>query len=349
MTKKKSSASSYNYNTRLGDFLHWPWDHRCDGGQELGVEIEVEGRDLPTGNIKGWQVVPDGSLRGESAEYIFRGPATRDELDVRLDAFNKAMANATVNQSYRTSVHVHLNFQDQAIKNVYNHIILYTIFEDVFANFCGKERVGNLFTLRAKDAEYYLERIAQSIREDYINILNDPNIRYSAANPVALFSHGTLEHRSMRGTTDIQVITQWVNMLLAVKDAACSKFTDPVQIVTAAQTDPEAFINIIFNREQIQILFQGQDDLRKIVEGAKLVQHLAYQSDWAPTPEKPEKAKTPPTYAKYSRGTTRRVTNTMTTAFLDIETAATTANRWTFAAPAAPEPAPAWIHDQEEN
>lgn len=298
MTKRKMK-STYMYNKTLSEYLG-RWD-RIDPDVEVGIEIEVEGENLPREPIKGWRAVPDGSLRGESAEYVFNGPAARANVLGRLKTLETALSKATVNQSYRTSVHVHINQRDVLLKDIYGQILLYTIWEDVLGELCGNERVGNLFALRAKDAEFYLEQLHRAVMDDYLSHLNTQDLRYTAVNPMALFVHGTLEYRSMRGTTDTKVIQEWVEYLLAIKDAARNVFSDPKSMIQdLSLLGPDEWALKIFTKEQIERFSSGWQE--KIFEGARLVQYIAFanENDWEATPDKPVKAEKPPTYARYT-------------------------------------------------
>ncbi len=299
MTKMKQ-RSSYIYEKTLLDYVGG-FGRRATDGAEVGIEIEVEGTNLPRRGLKGWAIHEDGSLRGESAEYVFAGPATRDDIDVRLAAFAKAIEGVQINQSYRTSFHVHVNQQDVKLKDIYTQILLYTIWEDVLGEQCGQERVGNLFALRAKDAEFYLERLLFAAQQDHLMHLNTPDLRYTAVNPMALFNHGTLEYRSMRGTTDIKLIRQWVDLLLALKDASINNFETPLTMVQDVSTlGPDGFAKKVFTPDQISLFGKGWQD--KVVEGTRLVQHIAHANPnkWAPEPKTKEKPKAAPTYSRYA-------------------------------------------------
>src|SRR5690606_7279420 len=78
----------------------------------FGIEIEVEGARFPI--VPAWEKKTDGSLRGESAEYVLSHPLDKEPAVEALNALAKAFAeNKTVrNYSYRTSVHVHVNVQN---------------------------------------------------------------------------------------------------------------------------------------------------------------------------------------------------------------------------------------------
>lgn len=270
------------YNRPLASYVG-AWDHAVADGREIGIEIETEGRNLPRDGITGWVIHTDGSLRGESAEYVFRQPEARGLVPTRLATLSGRIRElgSIVNDSYRTSVHVHLNARNMLLKQVYNQVLLYIIFEDVLAEIAGKDRIGNLFCLRAKDAEFFLEQLRAAMSSDNIGILNHDNLRYSAVNPRALFVHGSLEFRSFRGTTDIRLIQQWVDLLFAIKDAAV-RFANPISIVQDLSTlGPEGFAASIFTRGQIASFERGWQD--KVYAGVQLIQHCAYVHDWIET------------------------------------------------------------------
>ncbi len=68
-----------------------------------------------------------------------------------------------IEDSGRAGVHVHVNCQELNIIQLYNFITLYLIFEDSLVKWCGPDRVGNLFCLRAKDAEWLLFNLAGAL------------------------------------------------------------------------------------------------------------------------------------------------------------------------------------------
>lgn len=118
----------------------------------FGIEIEVEGQNLPPA-IPYFKRVADHSLRGESAEYVFDKPLNLDQVHKAMDAFIFYMNGVKVDDSDRTSVHVHLNVQQWTVKRVFTFFMLYAMFEEFLVKFCGESRENNLFCLRLKDAE----------------------------------------------------------------------------------------------------------------------------------------------------------------------------------------------------
>ena len=132
-------------------FHLWPQEN------EIGIEVEMEGSYLGGEKIKGWLREGDGSLRGHSVEFILNSPLSEKKAYIKLDALYKSLKNNShMDPSNRCAVHIHINCQNMEIKEVYNYISLYLILEDVILSWCGEEREGNLFCLRAKDAEWLM-------------------------------------------------------------------------------------------------------------------------------------------------------------------------------------------------
>lgn len=188
---------------------------------EVGIEIEVEGNNLYKGRLRSWRVEADGSLRGEdNAEYVLKKPVSRVKIKEVLEELREALEynNSNVdNLSPRTSVHVHINCQKLTPRQMFTFFCLYQMFEDLLVKFCGKEREGNLFCLRSKDAQYLLETIESGL-DNGIILKIDKDLRYSAINMAAIQKYGSIEFRSMRGILDVELINLWVNMLLHIKD-----------------------------------------------------------------------------------------------------------------------------------
>lgn len=258
------------------------WERAAPAGSEIGIEIEVEGHNLPRQNLTGWVLHQDGSLRGESAEYVFRSPIPRVGVPNRLRILEQGFitAGSQINESYRTSVHVHMNVRDFTVKQIYNNIMLYIICEDMLAELAGKDRIGNLFCLRAKDAEYFIEVLRTAIVTDNLRLLSNDNLRYSAVNPVAMWRHGSLEFRSFRGTTDMTLIQQWVDVLCCIRDAA-QRYENPIQIVQDMSTKgAREFVRSIFGDDLMPLFAEGFED--KVYAGVQLIQHAAFAHDWSP-------------------------------------------------------------------
>ena len=281
MTKKsKTLKKEYLYNKTVGVWLQGP-QYTPETDQHLvGIEIECEGTRLPRDLPKGWTIHEDGSLRGESAEYVFNTPASEKNWARRLDDLANTFreAGSEFRESYRTSVHVHLNAKPLLFHQVYSWIMLYVVFEDALGHIAGKERLGNLFCLRARDAEFFIESLRRAVIEDYPNVLTTDNLRYSAVNPVAIMRHGSLEFRAFRGTTDVEAIKFWTRTLLDVRTAAM-KMANPAAIPAAfSDLGVDDFARSIFNVEALDQFPKGWQD--SALENLRVIQHAAFARDW---------------------------------------------------------------------
>lgn len=210
---------------------------------EVGVEIEVEGNSLPRDLGAYWRVEEDGSLRGESAEYVLKKPLKISEVGKAIkflvDSLNEN--DSEVYSSVRAGVHVHINVQDLNEVELSNFITAYMILEHALVGWCGKHREGNLFCLRVEDAEFLLEKIRAVFLRLDCRLFEDDNIRYSSLNLKALAQYGSLEFRSMRTPTDFSLILDWVEVLHTIKKQSI-KYKSPIDLVYASIEDTEGVL-----------------------------------------------------------------------------------------------------------
>jgi hypothetical protein len=220
--------------------------NRTDG--DLGVEIEVEGENLPAVFENGWKTEDDGSLRG-GLEYVFEGPCSLPEVKNRLVYLKKRFKDykAAPKFSFRTSVHVHLNVQQLTYNQLLNVIYTYLLIEEPLMNLCGEERKGNRFCLRLADAEGMLDSLNKLFGGDEKSLqrIQNNKMRYAAINIEALGKYGSLEFRAMKGNMDTDKIVMWCNSLLRVREFA-SKFANPTEIYnTYIKEDAKQFFSSV--------------------------------------------------------------------------------------------------------
>lgn len=251
---------------------------------EVGIEVEIEGENLPQRIASWWRVTADGSLRGEALEYVLAEPVDRayvaDALKTLEDAFKRK--KSTVFDTGRAGTHVHLNIQNLSPTVLRNLIAIYLILEEPLVNWCGKGRVGNLFCLRAKDAEAITNLLINNMKWDDWNF--QPNVcKYASLNLSAIPRYGSVEFRSMRSTLDSGVLKTWVDMLLKVKDAAAS-FESPQGIVQTLSGEGQLrFLNMIMGEYDDLLMCPNIE--QRMLNGARIVQNWAYV-----VPRKREKA-----------------------------------------------------------
>lgn len=213
---------------------------------DFGVEIEVEGAELVEVNDKYWNSVHDGSLRGESFEYVFKKPLIQKDSDKALESLKESLKNSTLKFSFRTSVHVHVNVQELEYKQLLNMIYTYLLIEEPLMTFCGKERKGNRFCLRLQDAEGILDTLIPMFRVmDYIGGIREDAIRYSAINLAALQKFGSLEFRAMQGNLDVKRISTWTKALFNLREFSKS-IENPRNVLEIFNNNkPEDFLKLV--------------------------------------------------------------------------------------------------------
>ena len=304
-SKRKKSVDEYvkekSYNVPIIKQYAGYLAHRANLDGEVGLEIECEGMNLFKSPIRYWQTHVDHSLRPvqghDPIEYVLREPLPRTEVPKALTYLISQLKNcgSTLNQSHRTSVHVHVNVQPLTMKQIYQFIGLYLIFEETLIEFAGPERVGNLFCLSAKQAEYFvsiLESCAE--REDFRNFFNE-EYRYSSCNLASVGKLGSLEFRALRGTVDQKLIQAWVDTLLLIKDKAL-EYDNPRAIVEDFMNSrAEAFLHKIFyERPDLREMIFGdcpQSVTKSMWDGLRLFRDAAYACEWEPQRKKYNLAK----------------------------------------------------------
>jgi hypothetical protein len=143
---------------------------------------------------------------------------------------------------------------------------------------CGENREGNLFCLRARDAEFVLFRLLRSLKERNLKYLKDDMIRYSSLNYCSLFKYGSLEFRGMRGTGDLDAIYEWVEIIDELRTSSL-KFDTPVDVVSTMSGDGEiAFLNRILPTKGHLFKFDGIE--HSIQEATRRIQMIAFGVNW---------------------------------------------------------------------
>ncbi len=246
---------------------------------EVGIEVEMEGKAFPHEDLDSWYSREDGSLRGDSREYVLIRPCKREDVGERLLSLENDLKeeSASIVNSPRTGVHVHINIRNLSFVEVFNFVFTYIMFEDILMQYAGKDRVGNLFCLRIADAECILGDIGRAIKNGSLDDLYSDNIRYSSMNLKAIKQYGSIEFRGLPFSGDFKQIHIWTNLLLAVKDYALTLET-PRNLVEN--------ISKLGNKKLAEQVFKGliehlpDDQWHLMLDGIRRVQKLVYLNDW---------------------------------------------------------------------
>lgn len=256
---------------------------------EVGLEIEVEGESIPYSDVPPpWQYKEDHSLRGkENGEYVLKNPVMFSEIP---DALSKLWGQfdkykTKFDDSNRTSVHVHLNCQEWFLNRLAAFLGLYFTLEIPLTQWCGENRVGNLFCLRAVDAPAIITHLKKFIQTDGQYSINE-TMHYSGMNANALKKFGSLEIRTLRGTSDSGVIQDWLSILERLYTLS-AEFADPRDVCTmlSGGGGPLAFFESVLGNKS-DVVRQGSgmsyDQISDAVyNGIRLAQDLCYCRDWS--------------------------------------------------------------------
>lgn len=209
-----------------------------DGG--IGIEVEMEGIGVRFDPPAGWSLHNDGSLRGEeSAEYIFSKPLDRASAEAKLDTLYATFSKRSkINPSDRCGVHIHLNMQKEEIEDIWKFIILYLIFEEPIVAWCGENRSGNMFCLRACDAEWLMMSLIKDRGNGNFNATGGSRdeFKYASINVGALLKYGSLEFRAMYTPKGPKPIKDWLRILLGLKEVS-AKVKNPIEFIERCSAD----------------------------------------------------------------------------------------------------------------
>lgn len=196
----------------------------------VGVEVELEKVRLKANPPSSWQTINDGSLKLEGKEFI-TVPIRFCYLEQELERLFGSMSPPP-HISSRCSIHVHMNARDFVQEELFRFVILYLIFEKSLFNFSGG-RSSNIFCSPLyEDTPYVREQIGKLLKGDGA-IAYMAWKKYFALNLCPIWGQqdeskrtGTIEFRHMAGTTNIEYIIEWINLIVSLKIAAKKMKTD---------------------------------------------------------------------------------------------------------------------------
>jgi len=294
-------------NEKLSEFMPANYPVTLNYTELFGVEIELEGKggiSLMTNELyEYWSPHNDGSLRklkpgDEAIEYVFKEPLTYEHTAKAIKMMTTFLTRpqVVVYDSYRTSIHVHVNCMSDTLLHVYNFITLAILFDELFVSQNGDHRIGNNFCLRARDAEGQVEDLINSIQKTGAVFSVDAHHRYSSVNFASLAKFGTVEFRSLECTTDPIRIMHWINTINSLKKASRT-FENPQEIVRKfSQMDINEFMYQTLGVSAPKYMaVPGYQHM--LFDGMRLAQDFAFCSDWVSKPQ--EKPSTMDDYIKF--------------------------------------------------
>lgn len=169
---------------------------------------------------KTWKGVIDNSLRNFGVEYVMKQPHSYEGTLRAIDEFTSQTDKiAFISDAPGTSTHVHVNMQDEQVLTLFTFITTWVLLENILVEFSGETRRSNLFALSSRvasqniqDYKKIIENFCQGQRGNVFHA-SENHSKYSALNVAPLSRLGSVEIRTMRGTTDNKLLKQWVTIL----------------------------------------------------------------------------------------------------------------------------------------
>lgn len=237
---------------------------------DIGVELEVEGDNLPHGDIESWVIKHENSLRGKNGrqaqpgdtdmpyEYVLGRPSTFKNLERKLRRLEELLTGpgVEVRLGERGSTHIHINMLNHTIKDIIGFLIIFTCIEPLLLRLCGPTRNGNLFCLPSYEAGQWtdtIQRMTASVLSSRVRH-NWPTRRgkYAALNTDTLTTLGTLEIRCFPNSITASEINKWAGWLMHIR-AMASDWKDEtfLSFIDRAYKDPRWLIRQIFENEPL--------------------------------------------------------------------------------------------------
>ena len=254
-------------------------------GDKYGIELELEGRDLPyVGDSSQWVFHEDNSLRRlpECGEFVSRPLSLKGCKAALRELQDLSIQKGTVvKHSIRTSYHVHRNVLDLHISQIASIVTLYILLETSLYSICGPHRKGNVFCQPINDCNGHLFELRNFFTScekasPYLYNLRDNGRKYIALNTKSMFEKGTVEFRAHEGTFDIDRILHWVTVIDRLVEYA--KYHSPISIIeqVSACNSLKSFGDEVFGDLTTGIIF----DENSKWDNMSNAQIIAYGSEW---------------------------------------------------------------------
>lgn len=250
----------------------------------VGVEIEME--NLATNymsrvDLQNWERKSDGSLRGNSREFVFDKPLRGDVVIAALESLSSAFEDERFekHKTLRTSMHVHVNMLNVNRTQLLAVLIAALLADKALFNMTEENRQYLGYCRESEEALIstisYLHMEPEN--PDEIRLYSAGN-RYYSMNAAALSKYGTIEFRHFSTPVDIEEAVKNINACLTVKrcglDAWESAGTENVR------KDLEAMYNLV--RAQIEAAFGTDHEMITIEEFLEQVEAAKALIEYAP-------------------------------------------------------------------
>lgn len=239
-----------------------------DRSGDIGVEIEVEGENLPV-EVAGWDVKAEGSLRGRKGRPVARegGPDTPREYVLPRPLSVKSVAQRMqslwveltrgdgriVRLTSRASTHLHINMSHRTLHDFLGFLLIYQAIEPMLLRLCGEERNGNLFCVplyESGDIPHLASRWVKALNAQDIYHLQHywPRGKYASLNLDPLRTYGSLEVRCFPNTITPADVVKWATWLTNIRELA-TEADATFNGLMERMSDPRWLIESVFGND----------------------------------------------------------------------------------------------------
>lgn len=283
-------------------------NHNLNADQMIGTSFYT---DRPEGFNTWWNIGLEHSLRSgleliTKPQVLYKEPSWYETLK-SLQRY-LATYDDKILTSIRTSTHIHVSVQDLTVYEVYNAILNWYIIEEVVVSTCPKERRGNLFCLRARDAsgifggikkrlktfadtarvlpetDYALDSTDYSymsnVRHEYKKaynslVFNQDDYKYAALNLANILYLGTLEFRFMPAfcDTDISKLERYAEICYSAVNKG-AKVPVAKTLYVAQNGTTRDVLELFFNKGVVDFLLTYSEDcsIQRRIEEVEMCQ-----------------------------------------------------------------------------
>lgn len=178
----------------------------------VGIEVEVENIEKYSANTYAWQLHEDSSLRNNGKEFV-TVPLRGSQIPLALTLLFNDILYKGYDFSKRTSVHIHLDVRGFTPSQIAAYICIFTVFEKILYKFIGHGRDKNIFCVPLQQtliSNALLEAVNSGFKQHRW-------YKYAGLNILPIQNQGSIELRQLYGTDDVQLIINWLNLLLRIR------------------------------------------------------------------------------------------------------------------------------------
>lgn len=216
------------------------WDDISDNERDERIERWLDSR--RPAPLAGWALHSDSSLRN-GIEFVTNPAVAGKDLEQRIDSFYNA--DLRYDGGPRTSTHIHINALDMEVSTLQSMVMLTYTVEDALYRLVDESRKWSGYSVALNDMSHSRLR----------NLLNPCTLigltravstpqnrdRYYGLN-FNVGRHGTVEFRYFPGAPVKQQLIEWVDLVVALKEAALKYSPDALASAMCDATSTAQFL-----------------------------------------------------------------------------------------------------------